>query len=161
MISSDEDSVSADAVHVDASSSFQVVDVNETVLGHQEDDIVFLADLHRNGEIVQSLGRKVNIHSLLGKGWVALLTVDFNDVELEHRGQFKNQVDPSRPIEPPTTYLGTGSGANGERKQFRWRSTPFQFHFSKAGSVTFDRLADSSVTGVQLHGSDDTSLLQR
>jgi hypothetical protein len=78
-----KDSFARDSVHIDADARLEVVEVDETVLGDEVDDAVLLRDLHRDGEIVGSLGREEDIDSFLGEGRVWEGVVDFNDVELK------------------------------------------------------------------------------
>lgn len=47
VLGSDEDGFARDAVHVNAGSGFQVVQVDEAVLGDHVDDIVFLGERQR------------------------------------------------------------------------------------------------------------------
>ena len=42
MISGHKDGLSRDTVHVDTSAAFHVVEMDETVFGHQENDTVLL-----------------------------------------------------------------------------------------------------------------------
>lgn len=46
MKSSDKDGLATDPVHVDASASFKVIQVNVAIFGDEEDHILLGADLH-------------------------------------------------------------------------------------------------------------------
>lgn len=56
-------------------------------------------------------------------------------------------------------YLGTCRRPNGKGKELRGCDGPFQGDLGKGTSVAFDRLADTAFGAVQLHGTDDASLL--
>lgn len=77
-----EDRLAGDAVHVDAGARFEVVQVDETVLGREIDDAVLLGDLHGDREVVGCLGRKVDIDSLLRERRVGRLVINLDDVKL-------------------------------------------------------------------------------
>ena len=66
MFASDEHGFARDSVHVETSSSFEVVKVNETVLGDEVDDAGSSRDLHGDREIVGGFGREEDVDCFLG-----------------------------------------------------------------------------------------------
>ena len=56
--------------------------MDETVFRNQEDDVVFLADLHGYWEVVYGIGGEENVNSALLEGRVGVFVVDFDDVKL-------------------------------------------------------------------------------
>lgn len=73
-----EDCLARNSVHVNADTALEIVEVNETVLGDQIDDSVFLRDLHRYREVVVGFWREVYVDSLLGERrvWVGVVNLD-------------------------------------------------------------------------------------
>lgn len=69
-----------DTVHVDAGARLKVVKVDETVLGDQIYDTVFLRHLHGHREVVGRLRWEVNVDCLLDERWVRCLMINFYDV---------------------------------------------------------------------------------
>lgn len=82
MLRCDEDSFTADAIHVDADARFEIVQVNKAVLGDEVDNIILLADLHRYREVVAGFGREKDVYGLLSKGRITLLEINLDDVQL-------------------------------------------------------------------------------
>jgi len=66
VFASDEHGFARDSVHVETSSRFEVVKVDETVLGDEVDDAVTSRDLHGDGEIVGGFGREEDVDCFLG-----------------------------------------------------------------------------------------------
>jgi hypothetical protein len=77
-----KDCLARNAVHVDARARLDVVQVDETKLGDEVDDAVFLGHLHRDGEIVGGFGREKDVDSLLLERGVGLLVTDLDYVKL-------------------------------------------------------------------------------
>jgi hypothetical protein len=86
-----EHGLAGDSVHVETSSSFEVVEVNETVFGDEVDDTVSFRDLHSDGEIVGSFRREEDIDSFLGVNGVGGGVIDFDDVKLLIIGQHREK----------------------------------------------------------------------
>lgn len=59
-----ENSVSTNAIHIDASTSLNVVKVNVTILRDQIDDVILWRHLHCNGKIILCLRWKKDINLL-------------------------------------------------------------------------------------------------
>jgi hypothetical protein len=57
--------------------------------------------------------------------------------------------------------LGTGGGSYSETKKLGILGSTFQAEGAKGSRMTFYGLADSTILGVELHGTDHTSLLGR
>lgn len=56
--------------------------MDETVFGNEEDDVVFLAYLHCDWEIIHVFGREEYIDCTLLENGSSFFVVDFDDVEL-------------------------------------------------------------------------------
>ena len=54
----------------------------EAILGDKVDDTVLLRNLHRDGEVVRGLGREEHVDALLLEEWVALRTINPDDMRL-------------------------------------------------------------------------------
>lgn len=85
MFGSDKDGFIADSVHVNGSTSLQIIKVNITALGDHIDDAIFVADLHSDWEIVLMLWREIDLNGLFLEGRIAFLMIDFNDLKLLKR----------------------------------------------------------------------------
>ena len=92
MLSSDEDGLARDTVHVDARARLEVVDMDEAVLGDEVDDAVLLRDLHSYWEIVCCLWREEHVNSLLLEYRISCLVVDFNNMKLQKAEQLDTNV---------------------------------------------------------------------
>lgn len=55
MRSSDEDGLPTDPVHVDASASFKVIQVDVAIFGDEKDHILLGADLHERKQTMTSI----------------------------------------------------------------------------------------------------------
>lgn len=83
VLGGDEDSLTANTVHVDTCTAFQVVQVNESILGDEIDNAVLLGDLHRHREVVLCLSREEYVYGFFGKDWIGSSVVNFDNVELK------------------------------------------------------------------------------
>lgn len=82
VLSSDENGLAGDTVHVDACARLKVVEVNEAELGDQVRNAMLFGHLHSDGEVVGGLRREVDVHRLLRKRRVGCLMVNFYYVQL-------------------------------------------------------------------------------
>ena len=89
MICRDKDCFARNAVHINAYAGFEIVKVNKSVFGNEEDDAVTWRDLHCDRKVVRCLGRKEHIDSFLLEGRVVWIMIDLDDMQLE-----RNQQDP-------------------------------------------------------------------
>ena len=80
---SNEDGLPRNSVHIDASTRFEVIEVNKAVFRDQIDDSVLFRDLHRDGEIVGRLWREVDVDLLFDEGGIWGLMVDLYNMKLE------------------------------------------------------------------------------
>jgi hypothetical protein len=144
-----KDGFSRNTIHIYASTGFQIIEVNEAKLCDEVDDSVLLRHLHRNWEIVRRLWRKINIDCLFGEGRIGLLVVDLYNVEL-----MKDLAEPSYQLEAKS-YLGAGSCTDSEGEKLCWILTTIKLKLGKRCSMPFNRLADSTLTGIKLHSTAD------
>lgn len=154
-----EHGLAGDAVHVDARSRLEVVEVDEAVLGDEVDDAVALRDLHRDGEVVGGLGREEDVDGLLGVDGVRRLVVDLDDVELSvEEFALKSQRLPEVPRSQSRageTNLGAGSGPDCKGEELRIGRTTVQPQLGKARGVALDGLGNSPLARVELHRALD------
>ena len=80
--SCNEDRLAGNAVHEQAGTGLQVVEVDEAILGDEIDDAISLGHLHSNGEIVYGFGGEIDVDRLLWEDRIRRLVVDFNNMEL-------------------------------------------------------------------------------
>ncbi|CAI6082879.1 unnamed protein product [Clonostachys chloroleuca] len=125
-----------DTVHEDTGSSLQVIEMDEPVLGYHEDNTVFLRNLQGHGEVVGSLRGEEDVDSLLLENRVVLGVVDFNNVK-----------------------FGTGGGSHGEGEELGILGSAFQPQRAEGSGVALDSLANATVLGVELHGTNNTATL--
>jgi hypothetical protein len=85
MFGGDEDGFTANPVHVDAQSRFEVVEMNESVFGHEVNDTMEFGNLHGHGEIVRRFRREEDINGLLGERGVPSGRIDFDNMQLQRR----------------------------------------------------------------------------
>lgn len=148
VVRGNENCVATDSVHVDARPSFQVVQMNEAILCHQKNDVIFLANLHCHGKVVQGFWWEKHIHRSLGKHWSTFLVIDFNNVQLQFR-EYETQEK----------YFSSSSGSGGKCEKFCGGGGSIQLELSKSGCMTFNRLRYRALNRVQLHRSNHASLL--
>ena len=82
VICCDEDCLAGNTVHVNANASFEIVEVNESVLGDEEDDAVPSRDLHCDREIVGRFGREEDIDGFLLERRVVWIMINLDDMQL-------------------------------------------------------------------------------
>ena len=85
MFGGDEDGLARDAVHIDACTRLEVVEMDEAVLGDKVDDTVLFRHLHGDGEVIRCLRREVDINVLLRKRRIRRLVIDLDNVQLTQR----------------------------------------------------------------------------
>jgi hypothetical protein len=83
MLCSHEDGLARDTVHVDASTGFEVVEVNEAMFCREIDDTVLFRNLRNNWEVICSPRWEVNINGLLGEWRIGSGMIDFDNVQLK------------------------------------------------------------------------------
>lgn len=83
MLGSDEDGIAANSVHIETGTRLKVIQMNETELGNNKNNSVFMADLHSNGEIVGSFRREEDFDGFLLEGRVSFAVVNLNDLKLQ------------------------------------------------------------------------------
>ena len=83
MLCSHEEGLARDTVHVDASTGFEVVEVNKAVFCHKIDNTMLFGNLHSDWEVVYSFWWEVNIDSLLGEWRIRSGMVNFDNVQLK------------------------------------------------------------------------------
>jgi len=131
-----EDGLTGDAVHENAGTGLEVVQMNEAILGDDVNDLVTIRDLHCDWEVVGGLGWEIDVDVLLGELRVSLLVIHLDNVEL---------------------CASCGSVDKREELRVGWRS--LLSDFTKGSSVSFDALADAAILGIKLHVTNDTTLL--
>ena len=99
--------------------------MNESVLGDQVDHLVLARNLHGNREVVRRLGGEVNVDCALLEDRVRGLVVDLHNVK-----------------------LCASCRTVCECEELGVCRRILQAHGAKCGSVTFDRLADSTIPRV-------------
>ena len=112
--------------------------MDEAVLGHQVDNLVLLRDLHRDREVVGGFLREIDVDGSLGEDGITLLVVDFNNVE-----------------------LGACRSAVAEGEDLGLCRRALQFDGTESSGVALDCLTDTAVARVELHISDNATLLRR
>ena len=80
IVCSDEYGIATDSIHVDASSSFKIVQVDKAVLGNQENDVVLFGDLHGDWEIIDSFWREKDVDGTFLEDLLAVLVVNLDNV---------------------------------------------------------------------------------
>jgi hypothetical protein len=78
MFRGDEHRLARNPIHVNTSTGFEVVEVNEPIFRNEIDYSMLLRHLHSNWEIVGSLGREIDIDSFLDKGRIGRGVVYFD-----------------------------------------------------------------------------------
>ena len=134
--SSGEDGLAGDAVHEDASTGLEVVEVDETILRHEVNDVVLGGHLHGHGEVINCLLREVHLHSLLLESGVRLLVVDLGNLQ-----------------------LGACLGSNGKGEEMVGKRGALNVNVGERSSVTLDKLRNAALLGVKLHRTDNPALL--
>lgn len=82
VLSGNEDGISADPVHVNAYARLEVVEVNESKLGHEVNDSVELRYLDGNREVGCRLRWEKHVDSFFLERRIGRSVVDLNDVKL-------------------------------------------------------------------------------
>jgi hypothetical protein len=91
MFRGDEDRLTGYPVHVYASGSFKVIQMNEAIFGDKENDTMLLRYLHGHREVVGSFWGEVDVDCFLGERRVGGVVVNLYDMKLN--GMVK-QVSP-------------------------------------------------------------------
>jgi hypothetical protein len=56
--------------------------MDETILGDNKDDSIFMADLHSNREVINSFCREKDFNGFLLEGRVSFSMIDFDNLKL-------------------------------------------------------------------------------
>ena len=82
MIGSDKDGFSRNAVHVNADTSFEIVEVDESVFRDKEDDAITRRNLHCDGEVISGFDGEEDVDSLLLEYRISRIVINLNNVQL-------------------------------------------------------------------------------
>ncbi|KAH3688211.1 hypothetical protein WICPIJ_000797 [Wickerhamomyces pijperi] len=131
----DEDLRHGDSVDEQVGTGFQVVKVDETILGQKVNNTVLLRNLDADWEIRAGIRWEEDIHVLLLERWVVGIVVDFNDVQLT-----------------------TGFGSVTTDEDLGWGGGAFKRNGREGSNVTFNGLRYISTLREQLNLTSDTTI---